>query len=153
MSPEDFADITRLRLILDIQALEESMDSGGDEWEAASVASFYRLQKVEERLPANQPVVLDDEWSRLHKDFHMTLLSATSSPRLKQSCSSLFDQAERYRRFSASQRVQPRSKSGEHEAILNATINREREKAVDLLNRHISRTQHDISAIIPKLGP
>ncbi|MDZ4232232.1 MAG: GntR family transcriptional regulator, partial [Dietzia sp.] len=92
MSRDDFADITRLRLILDVQALEESMEAGGDGWEAAAIAAFHRLQKVEERLPANRPIVLDDEWSRFHKDFHMTLLSASSSPRLKHSCSNLFDQ-------------------------------------------------------------
>lgn len=151
MSLADFEDITRLRIILDIQALEESIDSGGDEWEARSVAAFYRLQKVEERLPEG-PAVLNDEWSSLHKEFHMTLLSATASPRLKQNCSVLFDQAERYRRFSAAHRIQPRSKSGEHEAILEATIGRDKSTAVSLLIGHISRTQQDIARIMPKLG-
>jgi GntR family carbon starvation induced transcriptional regulator len=151
MSIDDFADITRVRLMLDIQALEDSIDTGGDEWEAQSVAAFHRLQKVEERLPEG-PIVLDADWSRLHKEFHMTLLSGTSSPRLRQSCANLFDQAERYRRFSAEHRIQPRSKSGEHEAILNAAVSRDKSKAVRLLQRHIGRTQEDISAIFPRLG-
>lgn len=150
MSVDDFNDITRLRLILDMQALEESIERGGDEWEAQAIASFYRLQKVEERLPAG-PLVLNNEWSMLHKNFHMTLLSATTSPRLLQSCSNLFDQAERYRRFSAAHREQPRSKSGEHEAILNATVERDKDEAVTILTRHISRTRHDIATILPSL--
>ncbi|MFW0783587.1 FCD domain-containing protein [Gordonia sp. CPCC 206044] len=150
MSVEDFNDITRLRLILDMQALEESIERGGDEWEAQAIASFYRLQKVEERLP-DGPLVLNSEWSMLHKSFHMTLLSATTSPRLLQSCSNLFDQAERYRRFSAAHRTQSRSKSGEHEAILNATIGRDKDEAVALLTHHITRTQRDIAAIIGSL--
>ncbi|WAC57569.1 GntR family transcriptional regulator [Gordonia sp. SL306] len=150
MSVDDFNDITRLRLILDMQALEEAIERGGDEWEAQAIASFYRLQKVEDRLPEG-PLVLDSEWSMLHKNFHMTLLSATTSPRLLQSCSNLFDQAERYRRFSAAHRTQSRSKSGEHEAILNATVERKTDEAVALLTRHITRTQHDIATIMPKL--
>jgi len=81
----------------------------------------------------------------------MTLLSATTSPRLMQTCSSLFDQAERYRRFSAAHRIQPRSKSGEHEAILNATVDRNRTEATALLAGHITRTQQDIATIMPSL--
>ncbi|MBD0862601.1 GntR family transcriptional regulator [Gordonia sp. zg691] len=150
MSVEDFNDITRMRLILDIQALEESMAVGGDEWETQSVAAFYRLQKVEERLP-DGPTVLDGEWTQRHKDFHMTLLSATMSPRLLRNCGSLFDQAERYRRLSAAHRCQPRSKSGEHEAILNATLGRNRREATALLAGHITRTQQDIAALLPRL--
>ncbi|MBF4996494.1 GntR family transcriptional regulator [Nocardia sp. BSTN01] len=150
ISVDDFNDITRLRLTLDIQALEESIAIGDDDWEARAVASFYRLQKVEDRLP-DGPTVLNSEWAQLHKDFHMTLLSASTSPRLLQTCSSLFDQAERYRRFSAAHRVQPRSKSGEHEAILNATIGRNRAEATALLTGHITRTQQDIAMIVPLL--
>lgn len=152
MSLEDFEDITRLRLLLDIQALKESIELGTDEWEARSLAAFHRLQRVEARLPEG-PVVLNDEWSALHKDFHMALLSATRSPRLKQTCSSLFDQAERYRRFSAMHRNEPRSKSREHEAILQATIGRNTDKAVDLLNGHIRRTQDHVTEAIARLTP
>src|SRR4249919_783219 len=49
MSAEDFADITRLRLMVDIKALKESIELGDDEWEVRSVSAFYRLQKVEGR--------------------------------------------------------------------------------------------------------
>jgi len=146
MSVEDFADITRLRLIVDIQALEESIELGDDEWEVRSVSAFYRLQKVEARFP-NGPLVLNAEWSARHKEFHMALLSATSSPRLMGMCSSLFDQAERYRRFSARHRSDTRSKSDEHEAILNATTQRNVAEATTLLTAHISRTQENIAKL------
>lgn len=151
MSVEDFADITRMRLIVDIQALEESIAAGDDDWEARAVASFHRLQRVEERLH-DGPLVLDAEWSELHKAFHMSLVSATTSPRMLSMSSSLFDQAERYRRLSAAHRTQTRSKSGEHEAILSATIGRDRREATALLTGHITRTQQDIAVILPRLG-
>ncbi|GAA2118733.1 GntR family transcriptional regulator [Actinomadura napierensis] len=146
MSAEDFADITRLRLLLDLQALEESIEHGDDEWEVRSVSAFYRLQKIEARLPEG-PLVLNAEWSARHKDFHMALLSATPSPRLLGLCSNLFDQAERYRRFSAKYRTERRAKSDEHQAILDATVERNKTEAVTLLTNHIVRTRESVAAI------
>lgn len=147
MSVDDFADITRLRLLLDLQALEESIKLGDDEWEARSVAAFHRLQKVEARLPTG-PLVLNAEWSTRHKEFHMALLSATASPRLLALCANLFDQAERYRRFSARYRTEPRAKSEEHKAILDATVQRNTAEARALLTAHISRTQENVTTIL-----
>lgn len=46
ISAEDMAD-TRMRLILDLQALSDAISCGTDAWEAAIVAAFYRLEKVE----------------------------------------------------------------------------------------------------------
>ena len=62
LSVEDMADITRMRLMLDLEALGASIDAGNDEWEAGIVAAFHRLEKVEKRL-GDGPVVLDDDWS------------------------------------------------------------------------------------------
>lgn len=146
MSDDDFADITRLRLMLDLQALEDSMELGDDEWEVRSMAAFHRLKKVEERFPEG-PLILNAEWSARHKEFHMELLSATNSPRLLDFCSTLFDQAERYRRFSALHRTDARSKADEHQAIMEATLGRHKAEAVSLLRNHILRTQQSISAI------
>ena len=65
-----------------------------DAWEAAIVAAFHRLEKVETHL-GHGPTVLDDHWSQLHRDFHMCLLAACPSERQRSLCASLFDQAER----------------------------------------------------------
>lgn len=147
MSEEDFADITQLRLLLDLRALKESIELGDDEWEARSMSAFYLLQKAESRF-TDGPLVLNHEWSVRHKDFHMALLSASESPRLRAICSNLFDQAERYRRFSARLRTERRSKSDEHEAILNAAVSRKTDEATKLLTAHISRTQQNVTAIL-----
>ena len=80
LSPEDLQDITRMRLMLDVPALREAIEHGDDAWEAAIVAAYYRLEKVESRLP-DGPVILDEEWSGLHRDFHAALLAACPSQR------------------------------------------------------------------------
>ena len=145
LSPEDLGDITRMRLMLDVQALRESIEHGDDAWEAAIVAAFYRLEKVESRLPEG-PVVLDEEWSALHRDFHAALLAACPSPRQLAWSASLFDQAERYRRFSARHRKSARRKSTEHKKLMDATLRRDAATASALLTDHIRGTLRNVQA-------
>ena len=147
LSVEDMADITRMRLMLDLEALGASIDAGNDEWEAGIVAAFHRLEKVEKRL-GDGPVVLDDDWSELHRSFHLSLIAACPSERLLMWSASLFDQAERYRRLSARTRQTGRRKSTEHRRIMDATLQRDKATAGALLTEHIRSTQRNVEATL-----
>ena len=46
ISKDDLQDITRMRLMLDIQALELAIELGDDEWEAEIVSAHYKLDKL-----------------------------------------------------------------------------------------------------------
>ena len=143
LSAADLNDIVRLRLMLDVQALRESIALGDDAWEADIVASFHRLERMEKRY-ADGPAVLDDEWMVLHRDFHFALMAACPSPRQLAWSASLFDQAERYRRFSARHRQAPHSKVREHQRLMNAVLEREVDTACLLLTEHILSTQRNV---------
>jgi DNA-binding GntR family transcriptional regulator len=143
LSADDLADITRMRLKLDLDAMAESLETGDDEWEAQVVAAFHRLEKIEGKL-GDGPVYLSDEWTELHRAFHMILLSAARSERLKSWSASLFDQAERYRRASAQLRQTPRRKSNEHRKIMEAALRRDKETACALLAEHIKSTERNV---------
>lgn len=147
ITAEDLSDITRMRLMLDVQALQESIEQGDDKWEALIVSTFYRLEKVESRL-GDGPLILDDEWSALHRDFHAALLAACSSERQRGWSLSLFDQAERYRRYSARYRKAPRRKLNEHKKIMDATIRRDAKTACSLLHEHILGTQRSVESLL-----
>jgi len=147
LSIEDLQDITHMRLMLDVQALREAIEFGDDRWEATIVAAFYRLEKAEAKLP-DGPVVLDEDWSALHREFHSTLIAACPSQRQLAWSASLFDQAERYRRFSARIRQGVRRKSNEHKKILDATIRRDAETACALLTEHIRGTLRNVELAI-----
>ena len=140
VSEDDLRDITRMRLLVDLPALEESMKNGTDAWEARVVASFHLLEKVEVRLP-DGPVVLDPEWSQLHKSFHAALISACNSERLVSNSRSLFDQAERYRHISARHRTVVKRKSEEHKLLMRAVLKRDIETACHLHQEHVLGTQ------------
>jgi DNA-binding GntR family transcriptional regulator len=145
ISPSDLADITKMRLMLDIPALSESIQAGDDAWEAQIVAAFHRLEKIESRLPQG-PVVLDVEWSQRHRDFHMAMIAACASERQLAWSMSLFDQAERYRHFAARNRTVSKKKDAEHRSLMNAVLRRDAPTATLLLSEHISSTQTNVMA-------
>ncbi|MCU0925000.1 MAG: FCD domain-containing protein [Hydrogenophaga sp.] len=152
LSAADLADITRMRLLLDVQALEDAIREGRDTWEANIVAAFHRLEKKESRL-SDGPVVLDEDWSALHRDFHMALIAACPSKRQLAWSASLFDQAERYRRFSARYRKSLKRKSTEHRRIMDATLRRDAPTACLLLKEHIMSTLQNVEAILLAQAP
>lgn len=146
ISTEDLADITKMRLLIDLPALRESIQVGDDDWEAGIVLSFHRLSKIESRLP-NGPVALDAPWSQHHRAFHRSLIAACPSQRQLDLSMSLFDQAERYRQFSARNRLEQKNKDSEHKALMNAALNRNADQAVTLLAEHIQSTQRNVLAV------
>ena len=50
VSLEDFEDITRNRVMLECEALRQSIAMGDDAWEGDLLAAFHRLTKAEEKL-------------------------------------------------------------------------------------------------------
>lgn len=145
ISAADLADITKMRLMLDIPALTESIQAGDDAWEADIVAAFHRLEKIESRLPPG-PVVLDAQWSQRHRDFHFSLIAACPSERQLSWSMSLFDQAERYRHFAARNRTVSKKKDEEHRALMKAVLKRDVPTATTLLAEHIGSTQANVLA-------
>ena len=149
---EDLADITRMRLMLEVSALGEAIEHGDDRWEAAIVAAYYRLEKVEARFGEGS-TLLNEEWRALHRDFHVALLAACPSRRHLNWCFSLFDLAERYRQFSATHRMTPRRRSDEHRKLMEATLQRDRVEACELLMRHIESTKRNVEEALRALEP
>jgi DNA-binding GntR family transcriptional regulator len=151
LSAADMQDITGMRLLLDLQALREAIAVGDDAWEAAIVASFHRLEKIEQRF-GDGPTVLDDEWTALHRDFHQTLIAACPSERNLTWSASLFDQAERYRRFSAHHRQTPHNKHLDHKRLMEAVLHRDADTACVLVAEHMRSTQRNVEATLLRLG-
>lgn len=151
ISADDLADITRMRVMLDVSALRESIAHGDDAWEAAVVAAAHSLARLESRM-GDGPVVLDDEWTRRHREFHIALLAACPSPRQLAWSASLFDQAERYRYLSARLRQTARRKVDEHDHLMGAVLLRDADTACALLREHILGTERNVLAALEKMG-
>ncbi len=97
ISREDLADITRIRAVIEIEALRFAMENGDDAWEAGIVSSLHQMRRHIERT-GNDFREGAPDFDRLHKGFHTALLAACGSGRMLAAHSDLYDQAYRYRR-------------------------------------------------------
>jgi DNA-binding GntR family transcriptional regulator len=147
VSLEDFEDITKTRVMLECEALRQSIAMGDDAWEADLLAAFHRLAKAEEKLIGTEG---REEWEKRNRIFHEVLISACPSRWLKHFLSILYQQAERYRRLSIYLKPIPRDIHQEHEAILQAAMARDVDKATSLLGEHILITFRSIQLIPPE---
>ncbi len=141
------ADLTRVRLLIEGEALLDALAHGDDRWESSLVAAAHALGLVEQRLRDVAPS-LDDGWSIRHREFHMAIYAGASSPLLRALVGQMFDAAERYRRFSARHRKLPRAKNTEHQRLLEAVLARDAQRASDLLVRHITSTERSVTAAL-----
>jgi DNA-binding GntR family transcriptional regulator len=112
----DFEDLTNTRVLLETEALRQSILNGDDEWEGNLLAAFHRLTKTEERL-ANGGEPALNEWEDRNRLFHETLISACASTWIHHFLGILYRQSERYRRLSLSSSTLPRDVHAEHTAI------------------------------------
>lgn len=147
ISVAEFRDISRLRALLESEALADAIEHGDERWEGDVLAAFHRLSVVEKRL-GKGPLALNDDWTERHKDFHFALFSACPSPLLLTMIDSLFDRSERYRRYSALHRQGERHKRNEHQALMKAAVSRDKTMAIALLREHIYHTLDSISAAL-----
>jgi GntR family transcriptional regulator, carbon starvation induced regulator len=139
ISLDDFRDLTEVRKLIETQALRQSITMGDEAWESNVVAAHYRLSKTEERL-TEDPEGHTAQFEERNRDFHLALIAACPSRWLHQIYGMLYHQSERYRRLSVAKRSVPRDVHAEHKAIFDATIERDRDRACQLLEEHIDRT-------------
>ncbi len=157
--PNALADITRTRILIDVQALREAIRLGDVDWEAEVLAINHRLANCPPREKSN-PKGVREEWQRLHRVFHRTLISACGSPWLMRFHDLLFDQTIRYRSVASAYETERedlrRDPNAEHAAIVEAAVARDADKAALLLEQHYLGTANRLSqgqsdpAISPK---
>lgn len=131
----DLRDIIRMRILVETDALRDAIAHGDDAWEAGVVSANYRLTQHEKRSRTR-----GEEWTALHKSFHLSLLAACTYPRLLALCDQLFDETERYRRFAVRVGLAKRNVGAEHERIMQCVLRRDATEAVRLVTEHITVT-------------
>jgi GntR family carbon starvation induced transcriptional regulator len=97
ISRDDLADITRMRTVVEMEALRLAIQLGDDAWEAGILGALHQMRKHIERTGDAFREGAPD-FDKLHKGFHTALLAACGSKRLLAAHSELYDQAYRYRR-------------------------------------------------------
>lgn len=138
-SRTDLEDITRVRTMVEVEALRRSIATGGDEWEAGIVAAFHRLRRSLDRDPETMREGTA-EFDELHKAFHRALLAACGSERLLRLHDELYLQAYRYRRVMMNRFQDPAWFLMEHQELADIIIARNVDEAVRRLSNHLNHT-------------
>lgn len=142
VSLEALHELTRTRCAVNELALREAIRQGDQRWEEGVLLAYHRLSRAKP-----DPGNADPQWSQLHRDFHSSLIAGCKLRWLIVVCEWLFDQADRYRHIelnanAAARNASPPERGGdnEHRAIMEATLARNADEAVRLLNDHFLRT-------------
>ena len=151
---DEVRDISRLRILIEGAGLREAIEHADVEYEARVVASHHRLSRTP-YITGHVGESVTDEWVRAHAEYHSALLSACPSPRLRDLAASLRETAELYRRWSGSFDVhqQPRDVPAEHRGLMEAALDRDADRAVDLLTKHINKTAALLESYVESGGP
>lgn len=139
ISIADFEDITRTRVLLETEALRQSIALGDEAWEADLVAAFHRLSRAEQKL-ADHDANATEEWEKRNRAFHEALIAACPSRWIRHFQHILYQQSERYRRISLFRQPIARDIHAEHQSIFDATLARDATRATSILTEHILRT-------------
>lgn len=136
ISIDDLLEITECRLTLETMALRQAIRHGDLSWEARVLGAHHVL--------SNTPVAaetsgLRPEWIAAHADFHRELLSGCPNERLCTVAASLRDLSDVYQHWSIRSENR-RDARPEHQSLLDATLSRDVELAVQHLTEHIQRT-------------
>jgi GntR family carbon starvation induced transcriptional regulator len=144
-------ELVKTRIWLETLALRESIQNADEVWEEQLVLSYHRLARTHRRMPAEACPEQTEEWELRHKEFHLLLLDRCRSSWLMGFCSTMMDQAVRYR--SLSMNVHPsllrrQGAAAEHEVLLQAAIDRNADLACRLLADHYTTTLEGLRGVV-----
>jgi DNA-binding GntR family transcriptional regulator len=151
ISIAELEELVKTRIWLETLALTESMKNRDDAWEEQLVVSFHRLARTQRQLPDDSSRETSEEWEARHKDFHMLLLNRCGSSWLLDFCSTLMDQAVRYRNLSMNTNPNKQRREGaaaEHSAILDAVLDHDTPRACALLVEHYRVTLESLRTVL-----
>ena len=139
LSIEELEDISRVRILLESEALQLSITNADDGWRNLLTDAFEQLTRVETELDGrNRDKV--PEWEQANSRFHETLVARCGSQWLQRMLKILHQQAERYRRISLVKANTGRDLHEEHEALYQAAMQGNVLKACRLLEIHVGLT-------------
>ena len=139
-------DILRTKIWLNEKGLRESIKHGDAEWEERVLISLHRASRARRNIEDDKRGFSENpDWNNTHLEFHESLISACRSEWLMSFCRTLFFASDRYRALS---RLPPVTSKRweEHLMIAEATIERDADRAVELLTAHFTTTADQVRA-------
>jgi len=139
VSREDLLDITRMRTVVEMEALQLAIANGDDAWEAGILGALHQMRRYIERSASEFREGAAD-FDKLHKAFHTSLLAACGSKRLLTAHSDLYDQAYRYRRVMMRGFDSGKNFIAAHRGLADKVLARDVAGAQAMLKAHLGST-------------
>jgi len=139
ISRDDLLDITRMRTVVELEALRLAILHGDDAWEAGILGSLHQMRRHIQRT-GNDFREGAPDFDRLHKAFHTSLLAACESRRLLNAHSELYDQAHRYRRVMMRSFHSGKKFIANHQALADPVLARDVAGSQAVLQAHLRST-------------
>jgi GntR family carbon starvation induced transcriptional regulator len=144
-------DILEARIMVETKALRQSIESGSVEWEGRVLSAYHIMSRNQIPRPGATGT---EQWVASHRNFHMSLLSASRSAWLLRQALLLFDHSERYRALRAAHvgaANLSRDVDLEHKRILDAALARDADQACIALIEHYTRTTEAVISELRRL--
>jgi len=147
ISVAELRDLTRVRVLLEGEALAESIRNGDQAWEAGVRASHRRLAKLEHGR-RRQPLA----WEQANEAFHAALIAGCRSPLLLAYRRNVYDKHRRYRALALELSTPQRPVAAEHRELLEAALARDVGRACAATEAHMRRTAEEIERGLAQRG-
>lgn len=137
MTVAELEELMKTRCWLEEIALRDSIRHGDQAWEGRIVLALHwltRTGRFEEDSHQTTP-----KWEKLHRDYHLALLSACTSKSLVDFCDQLLHRTLRYRNVAGSTEHREAEEKEEHRLICEAALSRHEDEAVQLMHAHYRR--------------
>lgn len=156
ISPEELIDLNRIRVLLEKEAIRQSIAHGDEDWEAGVITSFHLLTNSTRAFAANpDDAAVLEQWEERHRAFHLALIAASPSEWLRYFLAMAYQQYERYRHLFlevAKSTYKGRDPHAEHGAIVDAVLARDGDLAAQLIEDHVSRSIEEWAEYFEKVG-
>lgn len=143
LSQNDLLDLTRMRVLVESEAVRDAIATGGAEWEMEIAGTFARLSLALTRVYDSSEDA-HKTMEAAHKSFHTALLGACRSRRLMALHSTFHDQASRYRHVILAGAPLLDDFIEEHETLMQAVLSRDPVCAVATLSGHLQITPRNV---------
>jgi DNA-binding GntR family transcriptional regulator len=139
VSEDALRELATTRVWVETLALTQSMQASTPQWEERVVLALHRLSKTKRSLQVDA-YVENPLWEKLHREFHMVLISNCGSRWLIGFCEQLYDQAYRYRQLAVRTSYKRRQELDEHKAVVDALLAGDVALACKKLTAHYDKT-------------
>ncbi len=148
VSVEDLWDLTNNSIYLEKKAIRDSIARATKVDDRALLATFHRLEELMLTYGEDAPGFIE-AWNAAHATFHEQTVGACGSPVLLGLREQLYERCERYRCLSTALSGENRDLNREHREIMMAVLDRDAERAQDLVELHWTKTAEIIVESLP----